>query len=103
MRAALCASYCRNPNEGESPWCCTKETCVDSDPSSWDYCDVCARPPPPAWECKDGQLIGNGFDYDEDVAKTEKGQACKWWSGVKNERGYKYASTKYGFGSTERK
>ena len=52
---------------------------------------------------KDGQLIGNGFDYDEDVAKTEKGQACKWWSGVKNERGYKYASTAYGFGSAERK
>ena len=55
------------------------------------------------WECKNGQLIGNGFDYDEDVAKTEKGQACKWWSGVKNERGYKYASTAYGFGSAERK
>ena len=64
---------------------------------------MCARPPPPAWECKDGQLIGNGFDYDEDVAKTEKGQACKWWSGVKDADGYKYASKEYGFGNAERK
>jgi len=55
------------------------------------------------WECKNGQLIGNGFDYDEDVAKTEKGQACKWWSGVKDKHGNKYASKEYGFGNAERK
>jgi len=43
----VCASFCRNPDDGERPWCCTKERCVDSDRQSWDYCDVCARPPSP--------------------------------------------------------
>jgi hypothetical protein len=47
LRNALCYSYCRNPDGGKSPWCCTKETCVDGDPNSWDYCDVCVRSPPP--------------------------------------------------------
>jgi len=55
------------------------------------------------WECKNGQLNGNGFDYDEDVAKTADGRTCKWWSGVKDADGYKYASKEYGFGNAERK
>ena len=55
------------------------------------------------WECQNGQLIGNGFDYDEDVAKTADGRTCKWWSGVKDEHGIKYAETEYGFENAERK
>jgi hypothetical protein len=55
------------------------------------------------WKCENGQLIGNGLDYDEDVAKTEKDQACKWWNSVEDEDGCKYALTEYGFEIAERK
>ena len=55
------------------------------------------------WECQNGQLIGNGFDYDEDVAKTKNSQTCKWWSVVKDGRGNNYASTEYGFENAEQK
>ena len=41
-------SYCRNPDGGTSPWCCTEIECVGNTPGeTWDYCDVCAPPAPP--------------------------------------------------------
>ena len=40
-------SYCRNPDGGTSPWCCTEIECVGNTPGeTWDFCDVCAPPPP---------------------------------------------------------
>ena len=55
------------------------------------------------WKCKNEQLIGNGFDYDGDVAQTKDGRACKTWSQVVDKDNKKYAWSEYGFGNSEQK
>ena len=55
------------------------------------------------WKCTNEQLIGNGFDYDGDVAQTEDGRACKMWSQVVDRHNKKYAWSEYGFGNSEQK
>ena len=94
LHHAVCASFCRNPDGGERPWCCTKTKCVDSDRQSWDYCDVCARPPPPPpppsppppacqlelskpWQCKDqGANVNTCSDYFYE--KNGDYEQCRW-------------------------
>ena len=61
-------------------------------------------PPPEPWKCQNEKLIGNGFDYDEDVAQTEDGVQCTPWSQVYDENYEKYASSLYEFiGDSEQK
>ena len=55
------------------------------------------------WECVNGKLNGIGSDYDGDVAVTETGKTCKWWSGIEDESGDKYAKCLYGFTGAEKK
>ena len=55
------------------------------------------------WKCRNGKLIGNGFDYDEDVAQTQNGRPCKTWNDVVDEHNNKFAWDKYRFGKEEQK
>ena len=55
------------------------------------------------WECIDGKLNGKGEDYDGTVAQTASGKTCKWWSGIEDANGYKYANDAYGFTSADKK
>ena len=55
------------------------------------------------WACVNGQLNGNGWDYNGNVAQTASGKACKWWSGIQDANGLKYANCEYGFTWEERK
>ena len=55
------------------------------------------------WECIDGKLNGKGEDYDGTVAQTASGKTRKWWSGIEDANGYKYANDEYGFTSAEKK
>ena len=55
------------------------------------------------WKCINEQLIGNGFDYDGDVAQTKDGRSCKTWSQVVDGNNNNYASSEYGFGPSEQK
>ena len=85
----------------------------------------CAPPPPPSPPCKlydrenngkgkgkkgescepciDGKLNGKGEDYDGTVAQTASGKTCKWWNGVEDANGYKYAYPSYVLTSAEKK
>ena len=55
------------------------------------------------WECIDGKLNGRGEDYDGTVAQTASGKPCKWWSGIEDAKGYKYAYRYYGLTSADKK
>ena len=55
------------------------------------------------FECKNGNLVGNGFDYSGNVAQTEDGRTCKKWTDVVDRYGQKYAAKEYCFGSKEKK
>jgi len=55
------------------------------------------------WACIDGKLNGRGEDYDGTVAQTASGKTCKWWSGIEDAKGYKYANDEYGFTSADKK
>ena len=55
------------------------------------------------WECIDGKLNGKGEDYDGTVAQTASGKTCKWWSGIEDAKGYKYAYRYYGLTSADKK
>ena len=54
------------------------------------------------WECRNGKLIGNGFDYDEDVAQTKDGRPCKKWNDVVDKHNNKYAFSFYGLGNKDK-
>ena len=54
------------------------------------------------WECRNGKLIGNGFDYDEDVAQTKDGRPCKKWNDVVDKHNNKYAFSYYGLGNKDK-
>ena len=53
--------------------------------------------------CIDGKLNGNGEDYDGTVAHTASGKTCKWWNGIEDANGYKYAYPSYGLTSADKK
>ena len=53
--------------------------------------------------CIDGKLNGKGEDYDGTVAQTASGKTCKWWNGVEDANGYKYAYPSYGLTSADKK
>ena len=53
--------------------------------------------------CIDGKLNGKGEDYDGTVAQTASGKTCKWWNGVEDANGYKYAYPSYVLTSAEKK
>ena len=55
------------------------------------------------WECIDGKLNGKGEDYDGAVAQTASGKTCKWWSGIEDANGYKYAYAYYELTSADKK
>ena len=55
------------------------------------------------WECIDGKLNGKGEDYDGTVAQTASGKTCKWWSGIEDANGYKYAYAYYELSSADKK
>ena len=50
-----------------------------------------------------GGSCGNGEDYDGTVAQTASGKTCKWWNGIEDANGYKYAYPSYGLTSAEKK
>ena len=50
----------------------------------------------PGYTCIDGKLNGKGEDYDGTVAQTASGKTCKWWGGIEDANGNKYAYDDYG-------
>lgn len=55
------------------------------------------------WECIDGKLNGKGEDYDGTVAQTASGKTCKFWVGIEDANGNKYAYYEYGLTWADRK
>ena len=53
--------------------------------------------------CIDGKLNGKGEDYDGTVAQTASGKTCKWWNGVEDANGYKYAYPSHVLTSADKK
>ena len=57
------------------------------------------------WKCNNEKLIGNGWDYDGDVAQTKDGkpwQLCKTWNDVVDEHNNRYAFSLYGLGNKDK-
>ena len=55
------------------------------------------------WECENGKLNNNGWDYDGTMAKTADGRTCQKWTDVVDKSGWKWANYYYGFGAEEKK
>ena len=55
------------------------------------------------WACVNGELNGNGWDYNGNVAQTASGKTCKFWVGIKDANGNKYADDLYGLGCADKK